>query len=132
MDVLSKEQRSYNMSRIRGKWTVPEKAIHNHLKGLKIKHKMHPKIEGNPDILLKNSKTLIFIDGCFWHKCPKCYKEPQSRRNFWIPKIEGNVKKGRTVTRKLRREGWNVIRIWEHEINNNPRKIVGNLICRIK
>ncbi|RLJ08500.1 MAG: very short patch repair endonuclease [Candidatus Aenigmatarchaeota archaeon] len=120
-DVLTKEQRSYNMSRIRNKWTKQEKVIHNYLKGRKIKHKMHPDIFGKPDILLRDSGTLIFLDGCFWHKCPKCFVEPKTNRDFWLPKIERNVRKDREVTKKLRSEGWKVIRIWEHEIRENLR-----------
>jgi DNA mismatch endonuclease, patch repair protein len=117
-DVLTKGQRSYNMSKIRSKWTTPEKQVHNYLKGKKIKHKMHPDMEGHPDIILTDAKTVIFIDGCFWHKCPKCYKEPKSRRSFWLPKIERTVKKDIETNKNLRKNGCKIVRIWEHEINN--------------
>ncbi|MCJ7816517.1 MAG: very short patch repair endonuclease [Candidatus Aenigmarchaeota archaeon] len=122
-DVLTKEQRSYNMSRIRSRWTKQEKTIHNYLKGERIKHKLHPHIEGKPDILLLDSKTLVFLDGCFWHKCPKCFQEPATHRDFWLPKIEKNVKKDGETSRKLRIEGWKILRIWEHEIRKNPERV---------
>ncbi len=131
-DVFTKEKRSHIMSRIRSKWTKPERKIHNYLKGLKIKHKMHPKMDGNPDVLLKGRRTVIFIHGCFWHKCPRCYKEPNSRREFWIPKIEGNAKRDRKSFCHLKKEGWKVIRIWEHEIKHmnevisNITKVIAN------
>ena len=55
--------------------------LHNYLKGHKVSHEMHPKIIGNPDVLIKNKNLAIFLHGCFWHKCPKRYKEPKSRKN---------------------------------------------------
>ena len=105
-DILSHEQRSKRMSQIRSKWTKQERLIHNYLKGLKIKHKMHPILTGNPDILLTNSKTVVFIHGCFWHKCPKCYREPKSNREYWLPKLAKNVTRDRKNARKLRKEGF--------------------------
>ncbi len=128
-DVLTKKQRSYNMMRIRNKWTEQEKLIHNYLKSMKIKHRMHPKIAGNPDILLTDKKTVIFLDGCFWHKCPKCFKMPVTRKEFWKKKIGNNVIKDRKTSRLLKKQGYKVVRIWEHEIRKSPgictKKIVG-------
>ena len=118
-DVHTTEQRSYNMSRIRCKWTKQEKIFHNWLKGKKIKHKMHPEIEGKPDILIKDLNILIFLDGCFWHKCPRCFQEPEINKNFWLTKIEKNVKRDGEVTNKLKKEGWKVMRIWEHEVKKD-------------
>jgi DNA mismatch endonuclease (patch repair protein) len=105
------------MSKIKSKWTTQEKIIHNYLKGIKVKHRMHPSIEGNPDVLLTGINTLIFLDGCFWHKCPKCFKIPANRRGFWKKKINNNIKRDKEITRTLRKHGYNVIRIWEHQIN---------------
>lgn len=118
-DVHTKEQRSYNMAMIKGKWTRQEKKIHNYLKGMKIEHEMHPKIEGKPDMLIKNSKVLVFLDGCFWHKCPRCFKEPETNREFWLSKIEKNVKNDKEITKKLKGEGWKILRLWEHEVKEN-------------
>ncbi len=127
-DNLTKEQRSKTMSRIRSKWTSQEKKIHNYLKGNKIKHKMHPNIKGSPDILLKDTKTVIFLHGCFWHKCPKCYKEPKSNKEYWLPKIEKNVKRDRKNKKLLKAQGFKVIIIWEHEIKKDLKKVLKNLI----
>ena len=124
-DVLTKTQRSYNMSRIKGKWTYQEKMVHNFLKGGKIKHKMHPKIQGKPDILLGDN-TVIFLDGCFWHKCPKCFKMPATREEFWKTKINRNVLKDRETGRILKKQGYRVIRIWEHDIKNNLHNAAGS------
>ncbi len=117
-DILTKRQRSYNMSQIKSKWTTPELIIHNKLKGYKIAHKMHPKIKGNPDIILLKSKTAIFIDGCFWHKCPKCFIEPATNKEFWSNKINKNRIRDFKNNQILRKNGWAVMHIWEHQIKN--------------
>lgn len=117
-DKMTKEQRSYCMSRIRSKWTKPEIKVHNILKGNKIKHKMHPKIKGSPDIILKDKKVAIFIHGCFWHKCSKCYKEPMSNKKYWLPKIEKNVKRDKINKKMLKKQGYETFIIWEHELKN--------------
>src|SRR3990172_11269026 len=105
VDVLTKKQRSYNMSRIKGKWTKQEKFLHNFLKGNKIKHTMHPNLPGKPDILIPDKNTVIFLDGCFWHKCPKCFKMPATREEFWKEKITRNVLKDRETGRILKKQG---------------------------
>jgi DNA mismatch endonuclease, patch repair protein len=123
-DNLTKEQRSYCMSRIRSKWTKQEKSLHNKLKGLKIKHKMHPDIEGHPDIILKKKKVAIFLHGCFWHKCPKCYKEPKTDKKYWLPKIESNVKRDKRNLKLLRKANYKAMKIWEHEIKKGLDTVI--------
>jgi len=118
MDVLTKKQRSYTMSRIRGKWTSPEKKIHGMLKGMRVKHKMHPKIAGSPDIIFSQTKPAVFIHGCFWHRCPKHSKAPESRKRFWSEKIRRNVERDRSSIKKLKSDGWKVVVVWEHETKN--------------
>lgn len=127
-DNLTKEQRSKTMSRIRSKWTAQEKRIHNYLKGNKIKHKMHPNIKGNPDIILNETKTAVFLHGCFWHKCPKCYIKPKTNKRYWLPKIENNVKRDRKNNKILKQDGFKVIRIWEHETKKDFKKILNRLL----
>jgi len=104
------------MSRIRSKWTKQEVKVHNFLKGRKIKHKTHPNIEGNPDFFIKETNSIVFIDGCFWHKCPRCYVKPKSNKRFWMQKIRKNTERDSYANKKLRKSGFNVTRIWEHEI----------------
>jgi len=114
MDKLSKAQRSFTMSRIRSKWTTPEKITHNFLKSNKIKHKMHPKLKGSPDVVLKEKKIAIFIHGCFWHGCKKCYKKPESNKKYWESKIRNNKKRDKTNSNLLRTNKWKILTIWEH------------------
>ena len=128
VDNLTKEQRSKTMSRIRSKWTAQEKKVHNYLKGNRIKHQMHPSIKGSPDIILKDTKTAVFLHGCFWHKCPKCYIKPKTNKKYWLPKIENNVKRDRKNNKILKQDGFKVIRIWEHEIKKDFKKILNRLL----
>lgn len=127
-DNLTKEQRKECMSKIKSKWTQQEKKTHNYLKGHKIKHKMHPDIQGKPDILLTETKTVIFLHGCFWHKCPKCYVEPKTQKEYWIPKIEKNVKRDKKNSRLLQEQGFRVYKFWEHEVKKNFNKVLQKLI----
>jgi DNA mismatch endonuclease, patch repair protein len=130
-DVLTKEQRSYNMSQIRNRNTKPELLLRKNLwaKGYR-GYRINSKIVGKPDIVFNKYKIAIFIDGCFWHKCPKCYKNPKSNKKFWKNKIDGNVKRDIIVNKELKKMGWKVIRIWEHQIENNAQKITDR-ICKV-
>lgn len=119
VDNLTKEQRSYCMSKIKSKWTKQEIKVHNFLKGNKIKHQMHPKIIGCPDILLTKDKITIYLHGCFWHKCPRCFKKPKTRMTYWTQKINNNVRRDRRNEKYLKREGYKLLKLWEHDINKN-------------
>jgi DNA mismatch endonuclease (patch repair protein) len=122
-DIFTKEKRSWIMSRIKSKWTKQEVLVHNYLKGHKIRHRMHPKMFGSPDIILLDSKTAIFLHGCFWHGCPKHYREPNSRKDFWKTKIKNNVIRDQRNNALLRKNGWRVLSFWEHDITNKSNKI---------
>lgn len=127
-DTLTKGQRSYCMSRIRSKWTRQEIKVHNWLKGNKIRHNMHPSIDGSPDIILKNKKIAVFLHGCFWHKCPKCYVKPKSNKKYWLPKIKKTVKRDKSNEKVLKNNGWKVIKIWEHEVKRDFKSVSRKLI----
>jgi DNA mismatch endonuclease (patch repair protein) len=129
VDIFTKEKRSEVMSKIRSKWTRQEKIVHNHLKGRKIKHSMHPKIEGRPDVLLKNSNALLFLDGCFWHGCKKCYSEPKNNKKYWKWKLNYNVNRDKKNRKKLRLLGYKVERVWEHDFSKNK---IGGTLDRIE
>jgi DNA mismatch endonuclease (patch repair protein) len=82
-----------------------------------------------PDFVFRKSRTAIFVDGCFWHGCPKHATWPAHRAAWWRRKIEGNKTRDRLVNRALRRAGWRVLRIWEHEL---ARKNQSRLLRRIQ
>jgi DNA mismatch endonuclease, patch repair protein len=124
-DVLTGEQRKFNMSRIRGKNTRPELKIRRMLfsKGIR-GYRIHYGMQGQPDIVFVKKKIAIFIDGCFWHKCPVCFQEPETQKEFWAKKIQSNVKRDEKVNELLKNDGWEVIRFWEHDIRKKPDKVV--------
>lgn len=125
-DVFTKQKRSEVMSKIRSKNTKPERILRELLDGRVFRYQ--PKgIIGRPDFASKRRKLAVFVDGCFWHGCPKCYIEPKSNRNFWLKKIERNIRNDRATNRKLRLEGWKVVRVWEHEIRKKPGNIINRL-----
>jgi DNA mismatch endonuclease (patch repair protein) len=106
------------MSRIRGQGNKDtELALmkllrHKHITGWR----RNQKIFGKPDFLFRQNRLAIFVDGCFWHGCPRCYRRPKSNRKFWDRKIVRNRMRDREVSRTLRKVGWHVIRIWEHDL----------------
>jgi DNA mismatch endonuclease (patch repair protein) len=129
VDILTQEQRKYNMSRIKGKNTGPEVNLRKLLfaKGVR-GYRIHYKLSGKPDIVFTRKKIAIFIDGCFWHKCPVCFKEPETRKEFWMKKINSNVERDNNFNNKLQNEGWTVIRFWEHDVRKQPEKIVSEIL----
>jgi DNA mismatch endonuclease Vsr len=73
-------------------------------------------LPGKPDFIFPEQRLAIFVDGCFWHGCPKCYRRPHSSQDYWDAKVSYNIRRDRRNRARLRRTGWRVMRIWEHEI----------------
>jgi DNA mismatch endonuclease (patch repair protein) len=111
-DNLTKEQRSFCMSRIKSRNTKPELILKQKLKGFNYQ----PNVFGNPDFIDWKNKIAVFIDGCFWHKCPKHFIEPKSNRTYWLPKLNKNTIRDKEINLAYKNSGWNVIRIWEHKL----------------
>lgn len=121
MDVHTKRQRSYNMSRVRSNNTKPEILMFNLLKQRGYKFQKHYKIYGKPDIAFVRYKVAVFIDGEFWHgKDFPLWKDKMS--GFWKKKIMDNIKRDRKADRCLRKEGWHVLRFWDKKIVRFPEK----------
>lgn len=118
-DIFSKEKRSWVMSRIRGTNTKIDLKMRDMLEENKIKFEMYPKMFGNPDFVLRRKKIVIYCDGDFWHGYNYDKKKKPAKR-FWRDKIETNMRRDARYTRRLRREGWSVLRIWEHDIEKRP------------
>jgi DNA mismatch endonuclease (patch repair protein) len=74
----------------------------------------HQALPGHPDFLFRAERVAVFVDGCFWHGCPKCYRAPRDRAEYWAKKIAGNRQRDRRVSAELRIAGWRVVRVWEH------------------
>jgi len=128
-DVLTPEQRKLNMSHIRAKDTSPEKKLRQMLRDNGIRgYRIHYDLVGKPDIVCVRKKIAIFVDGCCWHKCPVCFKEPETRKEYWMNKIDSNVRRDEKVNAELIEQGWNVIRIREHEIRKEPERVTARIL----
>ncbi len=121
MDRISKEHRSWNMSRIRGRDTKPEMIVRRLLHKNGYRFRLHRKdLPGKPDIVLSKYKVVIFVNGCYWHRHPSCKYAytPRSRVDFWKAKFEDNVKRDKAAQTALQELGWKVVIIWECETKN--------------
>ena len=122
MNNKSKLKRSWNMAQIKGKDSKPELIVSSYLHGRGFRFRTNVNsLPGKPDIVLKKYNTLVFVDGCFWHRhkgCKYAYT-PKSRKEFWRTKFRNNVKRDKLVNEELGKSEWNVHRIWECEINEN-------------
>lgn len=85
-------------------------------------------LPGTPDFTFDREKVAVFVDGCFWHGCPRCCRMPQANADYWMTKIEGNKRRDRSVDRKLKQMGWKVARLWEHQIRNDPAKALARIV----
>lgn len=84
-------------------------------------------LPGTPDFAFGREKVAVFVDGCFWHGCPRCYREPKSNVEFWRSKIGSNVARDARVRRRLNRIGWSCVRIREHEIRLSPQSVAAKV-----
>ena len=119
MDTRTSAQRSYNMSLIHGKDTKPEVLVRRYLfsRGLRFR-KNDKRLPGHPDIVFPKYKTVVFINGCFWHGHEGCkyFVMPKSNVEFWQNKIQTNIARDAAINDKLSEQGWNVIVVWECEL----------------
>lgn len=116
------EQRSYNMSRIRGQDTRPEKKLRVRLHRNGFRYRVHDsKLPGRPDIVLPKYRSVILVHGCFWHRHPGCQyaTTPKSRADFWQEKFAGNVKRDQRNLNLLKKNGWFPIVVWECELKDD-------------
>ena len=115
-DRLTKERRSWNMSRIRGKDTAPEKVVRSILFQMGYRFRLHGrKLAGKPDIVLAKHKAVVFVHGCFWHRHKGCINctTPTNNRKFWLEKLNGNASRDSHHRVALRKLGWRVFVVWE-------------------
>jgi DNA mismatch endonuclease (patch repair protein) len=134
-DVHSKKTRSYNMSKIKGKNSKPEIIVRKFLHSKGFRFRIHDKrLPGKPDIVLPKYKTVIFVHGCFWHghKGCKYFVTPKTRTEWWLNKINGNIRNDKKYRTLLRKNDWNTIIIWECDLKPIKRqKVLQNLLQQI-
>jgi DNA mismatch endonuclease (patch repair protein) len=130
-DRLTKARRSWNMSRISGKDTAPERRVRSMLHAMGYRFRLHRKdLPGKPDIVFVSRRVALFVHGCFWHRhkgCKNC-TTPTNNREFWTKKLDGNAARDKTNRYALRKLGWSSFVIWECE-TEDPRKL-DNLVNR--
>ena len=133
MDNLKKSDRRKNMQNIRSKNTKMELKVRSalHKKGLRFR-KYSKTLIGKPDIVFSSSKIVVFLDSCFWHKCRYHFIMPKSRISYWVPKLNRNVQRAKEVNKTLRKQGWKVIRIWEHQVKKNFDFVINKIYSEVK
>ena len=136
MDRLSPATRSRVMSMVRGKGTRLETLFVRQLRSAGISgfRRNVASLPGRPDVVFREVRLAVFVDSCFWHGCARHLRMPASRKTYWRPKIERNVMRDRTVGRQLRRAGWRVLRVWEHQIASTvgAARVLGKLCDLLK
>ena len=134
-DRITKERRSWNMSRIKGKDTGIEVAVRKRLFSLGYRYRKNDKsLPGKPDIVFPKYKTVVFIHGCFWHMHSACRNSviPKTNTDFWITKLKRNVDKDHENKRMLEEQGWKVITIWECEIEKDLDEVIQRIILELQ
>lgn len=131
-DTFSPYKRSWVMSRIRSCNTFPEKTVRSILHANGFRFRIHRKdLPGKPDIVLPKFRTVVFVHGCFWHKCPHCKsgRLPKSNLSYWEPKLRKNQERDENNSLQLKKIGWNVITIWtcQTDEKNIQRLLISKL-----
>ena len=112
--------RSEQMARVKNAKTKPEMMLRKALWSRGLRYRLKVKTPaGKPDLVFPRARLAVFIDGCFWHGCPDHYSRPKTRSDFWAEKLEANVRRDGDIRKKLQDAGWQVLRIWEHEVFQN-------------
>ena len=136
MDVHDKKTRSYNMSMIKGKNTKPEELVRKYLFSQGFRYRKNVRtLPGSPDIVLPKYKTVIFVNGCFWHGHKGCryFVWPENNADFWREKITTNIQRDARKIALLEQAGWRVLVVWECELKKaKAEETLASLVLRIK
>jgi len=120
VDNLSAAERSAIMARVRSKNSRPELLVRKLVYALGYRYRLHAKdLPGHPDLVFRRLRKVVFVHGCFWHRHARCAlaRLPKSRRDFWVPKLEGNKARDQRNRRALSRKRWKVLTVWECQLN---------------
>lgn len=132
-DKHTKAQRSYNMSRIRASNTKPELALRKALWASGLRYRTsNNQFLGKPDLTFRKEKLAIFVDGCFWHKCPQHFIRPKNNKAYWNKKILSNVKRDQRINQELVAQGWRILRFWEHELEMDLADVIKRVSLELK
>lgn len=134
MDKVDRETRSRTMRAIKSRGNRSTEArlraslVRSGVRGWKL-HDVS--LSGTPDFAFHKKRIAVFVDGCFWHGCPMCYRRPHSSQGYWDAKMHRNQARDRRVDARLKDEGWSVIRVWEHSLIE-PGKVVAEIMTAMK
>jgi DNA mismatch endonuclease, patch repair protein len=127
-DKVSKAKRSKIMQAIKSSDTALEKDVRKKLWKIGFRFRKNVSdLPGKPDIAIKKYKIAVFIDSCFWHGCSLHCRLPSSNSEYWVAKIERNMRRDETVNKYYREQGWNIIRVWEHQLRGNHDKAINEI-----
>ena len=134
MDVLTPAQRQLNMSRNRSRDTQPELLIRRGLHAQGFRFRLHHRqLPGRPDLVLTRHRTVVFVNGCFWHS-HGCHisRMPETRRDYWQPKLDRTVERDRDAASELRTRGWRIVTVWECAVRGRTRLVFDDVIAKIE
>jgi DNA mismatch endonuclease (patch repair protein) len=128
-DIFTKAKRSHVMAAIRSSRNqTTELALASALRRLGVTGWCrHANLPGKPDFVFRDARLAVFVDGCFWHSCPKHGHQPLSNRGYWLKKLTKNKERDESTNRVLRRMGWRVLRIWEHQAKASPDRCAARI-----
>jgi len=121
------------MSRVKSKDSGAELSLRSALHAAGLRYRLHRRVEGvTVDLVFVGPKVAVFVDGCFWHGCPKHATYPKSNQGYWLPKLEENKERDKRQTARLRKAGWRVIRVWEHDCLPPTPRVIARIVdaCR--
>ncbi|MDO8753379.1 MAG: very short patch repair endonuclease [Anaerolineales bacterium] len=133
MDTVSRKLRSVIMRKVR---STDNRSTERRLRGLLVRSRLQgwgvrpANVYGKPDFVFHKKRIAIFVDGCFWHGCRTCFRQPSDNKVYWKAKVQGNRKRESKNRRHLSRAGWRVMRVWEHELTNTAARIAALLKIR--
>ena len=134
-DVHNPEQRSLNMSRIKGRDTKPEIRLRSLLHRAGFRFRLHAnKLPGRPDIVMPKHRAVIFVNGCFWHRHKGCRftTTPATRPEFWHNKFEGTIERDERNRELLEKAGWRVITVWECDLKSFPDRTLNEITAQLR
>jgi DNA mismatch endonuclease, patch repair protein len=135
VDTISETHRSWNMSRIKGRDTGPERCLRSLLHRAGFRFRLHAKaLPGKPDVILPKYRTAIFVHGCFWHRHQGCKKAttPSTRTQFWQEKFAANVRRDKQNQMALEMAGWTVLTVWECDLKADVPSLMTRLASNIR
>ncbi|TVQ61291.1 MAG: DNA mismatch endonuclease Vsr [Phycisphaerales bacterium] len=126
-DDRTSVQRSETMRRVRSRDTSCELALRRALHRRGLRYSLRRRLPGSPDVVFVRARVAVFVDGCFWHGCPAHCRVPATNRSYWLAKIARNRARDAAADTALKRAGWRVVRVWEHDVRERPERTAGRV-----